>query len=617
MISCTFHELRKAVFAVQKKPKSTTLLGASLDKEALRARLSQPCLEAYIAEVREEAVRAKTEPVPQLPFELFHLFSTTGTRKEYETPYFERRGRLLALALATLADETQEFVVTLENLIWDICGEYSWSLPAHLPSTMESVRSARVAPEHTVDLFAAETAHALAETLYLVGERLHPWVELRIREEVERRIFKPIFDTPYHFGWESQTHNWSAVCAGSVGMAAMLLVEDAERLSGMLDRLLRAMGCFLQGYGEDGCCSEGIGYWNYGFGYYVYFSEMLYELTEGAIDLLQGEKLRAIASFPSAAALTAPVYVNFSDSSQRHEPYPGLHSRLHHRIGQQLPEMTRVPSLHADHCYRFAANVRSLLWTDPALLRKPAAVGTFYFPETDWIVDKQLAAGGMLAFAAKGGHNAEPHNHNDLGHFILHIAGDSLLADLGAGVYTKGYFGAQRYTYLHNASEGHSVPIVGGLPQAAGRQHAARLLRREQSEGTLHYELELAGAYPAEAGLRSLIRAFEWKVEQAGAVLSLTDAVTFADGGRAIEEVFISYHEPKLGAPGQVLWQGARGEVTLSYEASEFDAAIEAIPTHKHSSMPVTVYRVRLQQKASAPAPEVVCRFQFACRLTN
>ena len=46
--------------------------------------------------------------------------------------------------------------------------------------------------------------------------------------------------------------------------------------------------------------------------------------------------------------------------------------------------------------------------------------------------------------AAKGGHNGEMHNQNDVGNLIVHAFGESLVADLGRGRYTRAYFGPAR-----------------------------------------------------------------------------------------------------------------------------------------------------------------------------
>ena len=65
-----------------------------------------------------------------------------------------------------------------------------------------------------------------------------------------------------------------------------------------------------------------------------------------------------------------------------------------------------------------------------------------------------------LTLAAKGGHNAEMHNQNDVGSIIVHVNGESVIAEIGRGRYTKDYFGPERYDHLANSSLGHSVPVV-------------------------------------------------------------------------------------------------------------------------------------------------------------
>ncbi|MBU3113294.1 heparinase II/III family protein [Clostridium lacusfryxellense] len=48
-------------------------------------------------------------------------------------------------------------------------------------------------------------------------------------------------------------------------------------------------------------------------------------------------------------------------------------------------------------------------------------------------ISRKKTEAGIIAFAAKGGHNEEHHNHSDIGNFILNVNGDSLIADLGMG----------------------------------------------------------------------------------------------------------------------------------------------------------------------------------------
>ncbi|GJM76376.1 hypothetical protein HMSSN036_85920 [Paenibacillus macerans] len=110
------------------------------------------------------------------------------------------------------------------------------------------------------------------------------------------------------------------------------------------------------------------------------------------------------------------------------------------------------------------------------------AGGELFLPDAQWLVSRHRSAAGSFGFAAKGGHNGEPHNHNDLGHFILIAGRDTFAADLGSGEYTADYFGAGRYRYDCNGSQGHSVPIINGRHQAEGERHAAVVLEKAAGE---------------------------------------------------------------------------------------------------------------------------------------
>lgn len=615
-----FHRMRAAILAVKERPGD--LAGGPLSQADRQALRQAPHLAGLLAEIREEAERAKTEPIPALPFARFGKFHAEGTRKEFETPYFERRGRLLALTLKLLLDEDSACVEPLEELIWEICGEYSWAVPAHLAYERDETGGCPLPSPFMVDLFAAETAHALAETLYLIGDRLHPWIRERIRQETEKRIFRPVFESESYFFWFSMTNNWSAVCGGAVGMAALLLIDDKERLAAMQDRVATAMESFLTGYGEDGCCPEGLGYWNYGFGYFVYWAEMLYAYTGGAVDVLNGEKIRRIAEFPGAVVLTAPTCVNYSDCSPVYVSHTGLASRLSARLGIAAPEMKDVPSFHSDHCYRLPHQVRNLLWTRPGCMGREGGVGTFYFPSTEWLVDKRRTSRGLFAFSAKGGHNGEPHNHNDLGHFLVHAAGETLLVDLGPGVYTRDYFGPGRYRYLHNASSGHSVPVIGGFEQEAGEAFRAVVVRREtegepgEEEEKTIFELDLTQAYGAEAKLEAFRRTFVWECREAErtASLTLTDSFLFANGAeeadRRVTEHFISYAEPAV-SDGTIVWKGERGIVAMQFEPALLRPEIEVLETRRHDASPVRVYRTALRGERLPLS--FACRFTMVC----
>jgi hypothetical protein len=592
------------------KPSTQFPLGIALTNEQRQALRTAPHLQALLGELRIEAERAQTEPVPVLPFRRFQEFETSGEREGYQQPYFERRRRLLGLVMVSVLDETDAYLPVIEDMIWAICDEYTWCVPAHLPLGVEANRANWVPPEQQIDLFGAETAYALAETLWLLGDRLHPWIAYRVRREVDRRVFHIAY-SPRHFGWEGAAHNWAAVIGGNLGMAALLLEQDRERLAGMVERVVRMLESFLEGYGADGACPEGIKYWQYGFGHYAYFAEMLRAFTDGALDLLQGEKIHNIAAFPARISLSDGCYVSYSDAVLRDELPSGLVSRLTMHTGAPPPTLPAVASLYNGR--HWGHITRDVFWTDPDVLQRPTGEATVVLPDVAWVLDRRRAGNTMIGFSAKGGHNDEPHNHNDLGHFILHIGGDDLLADLGAPRYTRDYFRGDRYSFLHAASEGHSVPIIAGHPQGAGHEHAAVVLDAASTVDGLRCTLDLTRAYDVPQ-LHRFTRAFVWRVNTAAsqAALELTDVFESSEPLGVLEEVFISLHEPEL-LPSTVVWRGEHGSVTLRYDTEQLTPHVETIATTERHGQPLTVYRLRLH---SQPAETYVChRLTFLCQV--
>ncbi|XEC96222.1 heparinase II/III family protein [Paenibacillus tarimensis] len=557
-------------------------------------------------EIIQAAEQYVSEPLPNLTYSLFKLYETTGDRMHYQRVYFGRRGRLSALALACLATEEDRYTEALSDAIWSICDEYTWCLPAHLPG------GGPIAPQHHVDLFAAETAHALAEIVKLLELRLPARVKQRVYGEIERRVFRPVFDSDYSFFWKTSTHNWAAVCAGAVGMAAMLLIEDQDRLDGMIRQLLPVMDCFLSGYGDDGGCAEGVGYWEYGFGFYVYFADMLFIRTNGNTDLLDNEKVRAISLFPEAVHLSDSVFANYSDAPERAHLHPGLLSRLSERLSRTTALPYRLPGFNDDPCYRWAHLSRNLAWTKVSCFQVHFDEGATWLRDLQWMMDKRMLSGFPVAFSAKGGHNDEPHNHNDLGHFIVHAGGQNLLCDLGYGEYTKDYFGQDRYRILNTSSGGHSVPVINGFVQAAGVSYEAAVEEKRTLEQGTVFRLDLTGAYPEEAGLTRFIRTFHWQNEPAAGLcrLTLRDEFEFREQS-AIEERFVSLVRPEV-TEGTAVWEAGRFRLTLKFDAAALAPVLEKVQYRDHGGEAVDAFLTKL----SLTQREAACTHSFEFLLT-
>lgn len=559
-----------------------------------RGMTESPSYAEIIGEISREGNRLLGRPIPVLSQEIYDLFETNGNRLVYERLYFERRSRLTSFALLhCLYPDVSEYRQSLMETIEAILEEMTWCLPAHMRG--QSV-------DRHIDLFASETGFALAEILTITESSLPLALREAITAQIERRLFIPYLDDqypPYH--WETADHNWAAVCAGSIGSAALLLELDSDRKAAVIQRAVGTMNHYLSGFGEDGACAEGPGYWNYGFGYYVYFADLLKRATGGKADMLNSEHVRNIARFQQKAYLVQNRPANFSDAAPHVSVNIGLSDYLAFHIeGVTIAPISIRAGFTDDHCSRFAHALRNLVWYRPDAPRQADwAGGSWYLADAQWLISRVSHTAGSFGFAAKGGHNNEPHNHIDVGHYILIADDDPAFAvDLGSGEYTAQYFGEGRYNYDCTGAQGHSLPIVKGQLQTAGAESAAFVTRVEQGETEDRFELELAACYPG-SGLSSYERQFIWR-KTGLPELDVTDTFRFSQEGGAITEVIVSKCVPSVLAEGQIMLKGIRHSVLLSYEPETLDVSIAERLYSNHSGQEESYYRIYLISKDEA-----------------
>ncbi len=461
---------------------------------------------------------AADQPIPATTYTLYRTFRTTGERPPYEKPYFEKRRLLAQHVIGAWLTGDQAYLERVNDLVWSICEESTWVVPAH----------EREEP-WIIDLFAAETGVELAHVLLVVGERLPEEVRTRVHAEIEQRIFEPYLEHAGDYWWDSGRNNWTGVCAGSIGQTFLLMERDVERQAKALALVLGQLERFIDvAFEPDGASLEGIGYWNYGLLHYVGLAEMLYARTGGVLNLLGQEKMIRIAGYPAAAALGKHVFASFADS---HE-----HSSVRPLLAVRLCERTGVNGLDAQMGdwpdWRLTSVLRNILWWDGSEGGEPVIENALL--EASGVAKRVgTAAGKGVVLCAKAGHNAESHNHNDVGSFVLRIGDVTYLCDPGGGLYNKDYFSSKRYENVFANSYGHSVPRIGGNLQPAGAEWRGAM--KVDEDGAMRIELADAYDVPELAGFERVLR-----VQDDGTV-RLEDRFGFDGAGLEVEEAFITW----------------------------------------------------------------------------
>ncbi|KAB8131057.1 hypothetical protein F9U64_13865 [Gracilibacillus oryzae] len=491
--------------------------------------------------LQEKVKEYSKKNLENITYQTFRSFENKGDRKEFETIYFERRKRLTAFGLmAFLSPENHQYLMWLENEVWQVCQEFSWCLPAHIDPQLEgqSYQDYQLdgKKQYTIDLFAAETAFTLAELLHLFYNRLDPFLIEKVKIEVDRRVLQNFIDNgPFH--WETATHNWASVCAGSIGSAAIYLHDNDTQLHLVIDRVVDAMNCYLEGYKADGACTEGYSYWQYGFGYFVYFFDLLEKYRGESSDIWQHDKVREIALFQQKIFLGHYYTVNFSDANKLAKPMAGFTRFLHIKFPEvHIPDREISQKEIIDHCGRWAPAFRELVWTNVDSLGAKWPDQDYQLIDSAITVSRLTKDNRTYAFAAKGGHNDEPHNHNDIGHFILFADNQYFFKDLGAGQYNKAYFGTERYNFICNSAKGHSVPIINGYYQSFGPDFHAVIETASSTKEKNVFSLAMENAY-SDPALSQFKRTFSW--EKKKPELILVDSFLFNESPVTIEEILI------------------------------------------------------------------------------
>lgn len=464
--------------------------------------------------VRQTALDWSKKPTPEYPPGSFGEFHRNGSREGHESPYLERRMRFAIFAMAWLLQPAEERILDALTTEWSaILDELSWASPAHVPD------ESGVDPT-CLDLFCAMTAADLAEALVLLSSGIPR--ELRERTLARLNYLFECFLGRHgcrEWGWFRSNHNWNAVTHRGIIGAALAVSSDESLLAALLEKTAANLGRFLDGINEDGWCTEGPGYWAYGFGNFCQLNDLLEKRTGMNWSLFADDPhVEAIAGAGALAFFETGEVINFSDAAYGGTyANPWLWDQLasrfenascRHAVASTVEAFRKDPArlLTEEHC-RFPGLIRMFSVPGSAAGRDaPGPKRKVFLANSALWMDEREWFGRVIAVVVKAGHNAEHHNHNDCGSFLVFVDGISVLGDPGCGRYTKAYFRPGRYSQITTRSWSHSVPLVNGCEQSSGRTAAARVLDWCLDDEKSFIEIDLTGCYPSGCGAMSVVR---------------------------------------------------------------------------------------------------------------
>ncbi|MDP6041873.1 MAG: heparinase II/III family protein [Candidatus Latescibacteria bacterium] len=546
---------------------------------------------------------------PGVPAVRFLDFARDGNRSRYEALSFGRRHALADLVLAECVEGKGRFLDDITNGIWCICEESFWGVPAHI-SAQKAGRGLPDTAEPIVDLFAAETSELLAWTRYLLGPQLDdvsPLIIPRIEREMQYRILTPLLERD-DFGWMgfsgNRVNNWNPWIVSNWLTSILLVEDDEERRTASVFKAMKTVDNFIDPYPKDGGCDEGPGYWGRAGASLYDCLEWLYSATDGVIDVYDESLVQNIGKFIYRVQIADQYFINFADASPMVTPAFAVTYGYGKRIGDE--DMMALGAWAADTqgvgkkgiSESFGSLGRALpaLFSSAEILatsaRSPLPQDVFLDEIEVFVARDQAESTDGFFVGAKGGHNAESHNHNDIGHVVVYIDGKPVLVDAGVEAYTAKTFSSERYSIWTMQSQYHTLPTVNGQMQIPGRVYsdagieykydiAARDVGYEADDDAATFTLNLAQAYAPEALIDSWVRTVKLT---RGEGVTISDRYALKDvTGETALNVLTACAVEDLG-DGVLLLKKAEladgrvsGAAKLHYGADLFDVRVEPI----------------------------------------
>lgn len=553
------------------------------DKQMIKAQLGD--LSPQMREdIRAKGELAKEYNWPVIPVSSYLDFVRTGDRTRMQGFRNERVGHLKQLVLAELAAQEGEYIDAIIDGTWAICEQSTWAMSAHL--TIQKYGSG--VPDINdpiIDLGVGEVANLLSWVYFYFRSELEsvsPLLALRIEQEISERVIEPYLarEDFWWMGFESSfVNNWNPWCNYNVLMSAIMVERDKEKQLAILEKTALSVDKFINYYKTDGACEEGPAYWDHAAGKMIEYLDLLSSITAGELDISQEEIIRNMGNYIRFTHIGEEYYVNFADASAKISAHPGIIYRYGEYIDDPalkgfaaaiVEDSSKKSWIIDGSLDRALHNVALVdqLTSYPPYREKEALV---YYPDTQVMAARTE---GGLFLAAKGGHNNESHNHNDVGSFILYYNTQPIFLDIGVETYSAKTFSKDRYSIWTMQSDYHNLPQVNGQSQQNGAEYKAAISTLSEGKRRVDYSIDIAPAYPADAHVQQWIRTYS--------LFTGRDYLVIQDSYELDQQLspnqlnFMCAYAPDLSQPNKVLIPLPDGSIAaLILPEGQFEVAVE------------------------------------------
>lgn len=514
-------------------------------------------------------------------------FIRSGDRRQ--NVYSACSNALISLVMGELIEGKGRFLDQIVNAVWYYSEQTWWGWSAHL-GAQKAGSGLPDANEPYVDLGVGEVTSNLSMTWYLFKDefdRIHPLISQRLKQEIEEKALDPYFarDDWGYMGFRGgRPNNWNPWINYNMLTSYLLMETDPARKTAQVNKILNSLDKFLNGYSDDGGCDEGPSYWGAAGALLYECLEIMKNVTDSKFDVFDDPLIQNMGNYFYKVNIHAPYFINFADADATTGGNPSVVYRYGKAIGD--PVMQNFGAYLAElgnwgekaMSGRIYDQIRNLglISEIRAAESKEALVAGFWFPDTEvaGARDREGSVSGFF-FGAKGGFNAESHNHNDVGSCLMYFDGKPCLIDLGREEYVAKTFGPRRYEIWTMQSGYHNLPVINGTDQKEGEAFKARNSSFTSNARSAVFTTDIAGAYPEGAKVLSWVRTYTLN---RGRSFVISDKYELNEvTGATTSSNLMTYCKVTQVKPGLLKFEGEGFTLNMTYNQRVLTPEIEYI----------------------------------------
>ena len=570
------------------------------------------------------------EPYPEMPDEQY--LDKTQSKKNDKIVFAQMR-RVEQTVLAECIENKGRFIPYIKEGIKTICSRKSWVRAGHNSGFSYSDY---YGVHKLIDLYSSSVAWRMAnidECLgELLGDDLRELMKAKVKEHVLDVFMKRLDEDPEKIKindivplyWLDSFDNWLCVCLSGCVCAGIYYLEKKEKalLVALYEKIIQNYLNSLPG----GFCVEGLGYYGYGFGKFIAASDLIARMTDGAVDLYNTDGFRDAAGFGLKIGITKDAYPSAADCQVGTKPAPYCTKYFAYRTGVDFDYEYENFGLDIYFVFMLLNPYEKLRNTMP--YSQSDKIRT-YFKEQGILISR--SNDNDFGAYIQSGNNHAPHNHNDIGSFIIAKGAESFVIDPGTADYIPISFSPERYQIEVLSSIGHCVPKVAGELQGPAKYGKGNTDCSGNRPANAFEEIEYYGqiketaftderdrilidmrkAYDAPS-LVSLTR--EMVFDRANEEVTVTDSFEFTKE-EDFESAVVTFMPFEVKNEDNVVIVGEENSLSMSYEGLNGSILITCIngsTSGDNITGEVTpMHPMRIAKKVRAKSGTVVMKFKI------